>query len=215
MNGKMKWPRHDRHEETVEKEELTQLLAEYSALRAEILVTIQLRSHIQLSMLVALGTFLSLGIKESVGPTLMLCYPLLAFFLALEFARRDLRIAEIGDYIQYYIESRCPTIWWQRYFKQVQSTDYRFYWATMIGSMGTFVGSSIVALAITLLKSRNEFTWREWVLFGLGIVSCVLQVLVLRTRSCRHRPPGTAIEEPTPPFFSSLWSHLLRLCSRI
>ncbi len=73
------WPKHLKHEQPCKNDcERSEVLAEYAALRTEIVATLQLRSRIQMTAVVVLGVFLGLGFADTsdlVSPTILLCYP--------------------------------------------------------------------------------------------------------------------------------------------
>ncbi len=81
------------------------LLAEYAALRDEILKRLELQ-HQSLSLgLIALGALIPLGV-ESESPIVILLYPIIVLFLAASWSQSDLRTGQIGTYIRENIEPR-------------------------------------------------------------------------------------------------------------
>lgn len=187
------WPQHPKHGQVCAANgERDEVLAEYNALRNEIAMSIQLRSRIQLAAIVALGVFLGFGLEDVIAPTVVLCYPILTFFLSVEYAQRDLRVAEIGDYLCYYTASRCPNIWWERFFRQYYERAkeerwfYRWRW---LGTVGTFIGASIASVVIILGTKVTVIRWFDWVLVGVDCVCVLAMCCVLRARRDRLRSP--------------------------
>ena len=151
-----------------------------------------------MTAVVALGVFLGLGFADTsdlVSPKVLLCYPLLILFLAIEYARRDLRVAEIGDYIQYYIELRCPELWWETYFRTAWPVKGWFYRMKWIGAMGMFVGSGVLAVILFLIDQYNDLQYVDWVLLFLDAGALLLTWYILGVRRRRQRPP---LRKPSP-----------------
>ena len=70
------------------------LIAEYSALREEILKRTELQHQLILAALVAVGTFLSVGLETN-SVLIMLLYPILALFLATAWEQNNIRVQEL------------------------------------------------------------------------------------------------------------------------
>ena len=75
----------------------TFLLAEYDALRGEILKRSEIQHQLLSFSLAALGALMAVGLKDS--PSALLAYPILVLFLAVGWVYNDLQIAQIGLYI--------------------------------------------------------------------------------------------------------------------
>lgn len=80
------------------------LLAEYGALRDELLRRVEIRYQLVLAALVGAGTFLSLGVQfEAAGVVLL--FPVLVGLLAASWASNDVAIKRIAAYIGARIEA--------------------------------------------------------------------------------------------------------------
>lgn len=90
-------------------------LAEYSALRDEILKRIETQNQILNLTLIIVGTLVSVGYQLSNGPIILLVYPLIALVLSANWEQNNLRIRQIGVYIRERIESRTSSGGWEQY----------------------------------------------------------------------------------------------------
>ncbi len=91
----------------INPEERKEILAEYSALRDEIIKRIDIRHNIVIFTLIFAGTFLTLSTQIIEQSTLLLLfYPILATFLAALWAHSDIRVSQIGEYIRNNIEAK-------------------------------------------------------------------------------------------------------------
>jgi len=71
-------------------------IAEYSALRDEILKRIELQNQILNLTLILAGTVVSVGFQLNNGPIMLLIYPPIALVLSSGWEQNNLRIRQIG-----------------------------------------------------------------------------------------------------------------------
>src|SRR5215213_9015593 len=90
-------------------------LAEYSALRDEILKRIELQHQILNLALIIAGTVISVGFQFSNGPIILLIYPPIALVLSAGWEQNNLRIRQIGAYIRERTEPRSSSGGWEQY----------------------------------------------------------------------------------------------------
>jgi len=90
-------------------------LAEYSALRDEILKRIELQHQILNLTLVIAGTVVSVAFQLSKGPIILLIYPPIALVLSAGWEQNNLRIRQIGAYIRERTEPRFSRGGWEQY----------------------------------------------------------------------------------------------------
>ncbi len=96
-------------------------LAEYAALRDEILKRME-HQHLTLSLgVIAPGTLFAAGIQGKSG-LVILVYPVLALFLAISWASANRQIEQIGAYIKERIETRAEPSGqgWQHFWSSVR-----------------------------------------------------------------------------------------------
>ena|SRR2546421_12313620 len=92
------------------------LIAEYSALRDEILKRIELRFQIASLALIALATLIGVGFQNH-DAAIILLYPILALFLLSAHISNSFEVQKIEDYIRDHIELKAgiDNIGWQHY----------------------------------------------------------------------------------------------------
>jgi hypothetical protein len=152
------------------------LLAEYIALRAEILKRIELQHQLITLSLVATGTFLSVGLQGS--PTLILTYPILAMFIGAAWSQSALRISQMGTYIRRRIEEGFLSgeLGWEH---MRANTDAPFFGSLSIFmSRGIFVGTQILAVFAALLKTT--FSQADIILFPIDGIAIVITIFLIR-----------------------------------
>lgn len=158
-----------------------QLLAEYTALRAEIIHRMATRHQIvtfSVAVLAAILAFDEAPIKT------LFAYPVLGVFLALGWAHNDFRIAEIGEYIQSHIETVLPGLKWETYFSNIKSPGTKFWnvlRAMILSAGGIIVGTQLLALLIPFLKGTPPTVW----VIGLDVLAILLTLYILYSRK-RH-----------------------------
>ncbi|MCP4427620.1 MAG: hypothetical protein GY803_24315 [Chloroflexi bacterium] len=178
------------------KEALAFLMAEYSALRAELLKRIEIQHQLITFALIASGTFLTIGLKDQGSPTIILMYPILAMFLSAAWAQSDLRIWQIGTYIKRRIEEKIlgNHLGWEH----VHAIG-RVRWfgsLSRFASGGILVGSQILAIFGALLAFLKEgYLTESWnILFLIAILDglvIIFTFLLLR----RHKQNPDIIEQ--------------------
>jgi sucrose-6-phosphatase len=178
----------------VSKEATDFLLAEYAALRAEILNRTEIQHQLISLALIAAGTFLTVGLQGS--PTVTLAYPILAVFLAAAWAQNDTRVHQIGLYIKKRIEKRIleAGLGWEH---AVPSTRIgRLGSLTLLASRGVFVGTEIMAVSIRLLKLTFPFPTEDIVLIIIDGIAIMLTVFLLKRHTVRLARPTFQPTEP-------------------
>jgi hypothetical protein len=139
-------------------------LAEYAALRAEILKRTDIQHQLLSLSLIAFGTFVTVGLERS--STLLLVYPILAMFLAASWSHHDIRIAQLGDFIRRHHEAK---------FSGEQGGWEHFHTSSVAGrtvgsrvglaSRGILIGSQVLAVALGLLGT--SFQAPDLIVIGL------------------------------------------------
>jgi HAD superfamily hydrolase (TIGR01484 family) len=122
------------------------LLAEYSALRNEILKRTEIQHQLLAMALTAAGVFMALG-----GQGSALAYPILATFLAAAWAQNDMRSRRMGVYVREQIETRLryPESGWQHVLRSTSSSNIGLgAWLTTsptrLSAAGFFIASEIL-----------------------------------------------------------------------
>lgn len=163
------------------------LLAEYNALRGEILKRSEIQHQLISFALAALGALTAVGLKDSTSA--LLAYPILVLFLAVGWTYNDIQIAQIGLYIKHRIEGQLAasgqgwqhTILSQRSSREIGSL-------AKLATRGMFWSSEILAVGLYLLKSLPAQTIHlasptaENVLLIASIVATASTMWIMRNR---------------------------------
>lgn len=138
------------------------ILAEYSALRDEIVARINLRHQMLVIALTLLGLLMAFGIKDTnekeISMHLFLLYPILCMFLAMGWAHTDYRLGELGTYIRETIETKFLGIGWEHYIHARSQPFKRSFKVQEMAAIGIFVGVEVLSLLVALFLefSRNK-----------------------------------------------------------
>ncbi len=160
-----------------------ELLAEYSALRSEILQRIDMRQQILTFTLVIAGTVLSLGVQTNISPLVLLIYPVLALFLATAWMHSDVRIWEVAEYIEKQLEPRLGGIGWETYIhNKHQGQSFR---PMEVTAAGVFLTTEV--LAVILAIPRLSYSLEEVILLIIAAIAFVLTLIPLRRRTAAIR----------------------------
>jgi len=142
-----------------------QVIAEYTALRSEIEKRIVLRQQVLLAVLLLAGTFFVLGVQDSELGISVLCYPVIALFLAAAWRHESMRICHIRNYILTEIEMRYNFRGWETHRQTARNTMHqKGHWDQNEEFMGLgvsarciFVATQIFALVIGIVRSLSFF----------------------------------------------------------
>jgi hypothetical protein len=145
------------------------LLAEYNALRSEILKRIELRNSIMFGTLTFAGVLLSFGLTT---PTLALIYVIISMFLASAWVQSDVIISNIGHYIREKLESPQTGLRWETHRQKARTVQVSKTWfqpSAVSSSGGVFLVTQAVAILIAF-SNLESFSVLEWVLSAIAIV---------------------------------------------
>ena len=157
----------------------TELLAEYSALRSEILQRMDMRQQMLTFTLIIAGSILSLGVQTNISPLVLLLYPILALFLAMAWMHSDVRIWEVAEYMEKHIEPRLDGIGWETY---IHNKDRgRAFRPVEITAAGVFLITEV--LAVVLAIPRLSYSLEEVILLIIAGLAFILTLIPLRRRS--------------------------------
>lgn len=151
------------------------IVAEYTALREEILKIEEAQHQIISLAFIAPGTILAIGFQTR-NASIMLVYPILALFLSAVWLSNSHGMSKIGTYIKSSIESKVGVdyIGWE-HFNAGTIEPFR-----IIGFLG-FRGIFIVTELLTIVAgiSLTKFSMIEDVLLIAAIMSSVLGIIML------------------------------------
>jgi len=175
----------------IDPEERKEILAEYSALREEIIKRIDIRHNIVIFTLIFAGTFLTLSTQITRQSTLLLLfYPILATFLAALWTQSDIRVSQIGGYIRDNIETKLGGgIGFQKYL--VAEFNKRENWLLKYLAEFSVVGIFFITESLAILYAgygvRFAFSLPELVLFCIDLIGIIFSFSLIRKRRNRYR----------------------------
>ena len=153
----------------------SEILAEFSALRSEMLRRIEMRQQILTFTLTIAGTLLAFGLQKNV---ILLIYPILALFLANLWTQHDNRIGEIAVYIRNEIEPLLEGVNWETYISRMY-TGHKFRLVEFY-ALGLFWVVGI--LAVLLAWPGLTFTINEISLLFVDGIAIILTFISIRRR---------------------------------
>lgn len=181
------------------------LLAEFSALRAEIVKRTEIQHQLISLALIAAGTFLATEAEIAV-----VAYPILAFFLAAGWVQNDIQIARLGAYIGQRLEPRLLNGrgGWESVWASTPDEIEALGSLAHLASRGVFLGSQAAMLVASLLTYRldhdgallfrwNTLTSGPLTLEARGVLLLVLAdvVAMILTLYIMRRHRGTLKEK--------------------
>lgn len=165
------------------------LLAEYNALRNEILKRMEIENQLTTFTIIVFGTILGIGFQNKIA-SLILLYPTLALFLSIGHTHSDYHVHQIGMYIKDHVESVVGTanIGWEHFLIGNRYSRYRLQVGGIFITtelLAIAVGLSIVPINTTFLaplvgQSINNPSFTINLLLGIAIVSVLITVFMLR-----------------------------------
>jgi len=155
---------------TIEDKEFA--LAEYSALRDEILKRIELQNQILNLALIIAGTAISVRFQFSNGPIMLLIYPPIALVLSAGWEQNNLRIRQIGAYIRERTERLSSSGGWERYRidTPVKPTG------TARFARSAFIIMQLVTIGFSLLQLSS---WTVWPWTAIILIPVDLIVVIV------------------------------------
>jgi hypothetical protein len=176
-------------------------IAEFKALREEIVKRLELESQVIYLLLFSAGTILAIGVQGLTKPSTsnsdstslvsiaLFMFPLVAFFLAATWAQHDLRIGQIRSYIRTRVEP--DQSGWESYRKafNVSARVLNIRVGTL-GARGAFLAAQVASLALALSYYSISLDWNflgsanvlQEVLTIADVIAVVLTVFLVRRR---------------------------------
>lgn len=152
------------------------LLAEYAALRAELLKRIELQHQLISLTLIVFGTMLSFGLQTR-SSSIVLLYPVLALFLTASWAHNGRAIREMVIYIRDQLEAAVGgnNFGWEHRANPHRRRLGRLDFLSVRGIFaGTALLATLVALPLARVDAINIF------LFVIAIASMIGSIILLR-----------------------------------
>jgi len=171
-------------EQSSDRDYQTQILAEYNALRSEIIHRMGVRHQIVAFSVVVLSAVLAFDAQ----PNTLVAYPILGLFLALGWAHNDFRIGEIGEYVRTHIEEQLPGLKWEKHFYNIKKRKQPLRYvlrATILSAGGIIIGTQLLAIVVSFFRqhaSRPNLIW-----LPIDGIAIVLTGIVLHWRKRVYR----------------------------
>ena len=151
------------------------IVAEYESLRSEIITRIGTGQNLVSLTLVVTGAFLGAGLQPQVNTSVLLVYPILAFFLAAGWAHNFLRIRQLADYIRQ-IESKVSVIGWSLHILDLSERTVSRVLG-LLSASGVFVATQLIVILLAILQI--SFTTTEWILLAIDLLFVIGTILIL------------------------------------
>jgi len=164
------------------------LLAQYSSLRSEVHQRLDQRQQLLTYALIGAASFFSIGVQPQVASITVLCYPLLAFFLACAWGQHDARIGEITVFLRA-MEDRglfgALGPGWETYRRTTfKKRRFSLFDSISLSARGLFAGSDVLAL---VLGVSRFFMSPQMVGVFLFLLVVDLVVIVATLMALSHR----------------------------
>jgi hypothetical protein len=182
--------------------------SQYEALRSEINQRLDLRQQLLTYTLIVAGTLFGLGLQSWMSGFTILCYPILACFLAGSWAQHDIRIGQIAKFLRELEDRYLGGDGWESY-RRCQFGHKKHPLSSGLVELptrGLFLVSQVLAVVLGIARSLSIAADQigMWTLFTLLLVidATAIAMTVYTVRHRRERTPG----QPTSPFpFPSLF----------
>lgn len=161
-------------------EAISIVLAEYKALRDEILKRKETQHQFASFALIALSTVIAFGLQTK-NATLILLYPILAMFLAIAWANQDRSVMLIGAYIRSRIEPKVgkDNMGWEHFvYAYYSKAEKRVGSLNILAMRGIFLATELLAIFVGL--SIVAFNTIIVLIFAADIVSILMTIILLR-----------------------------------
>jgi hypothetical protein len=161
-------------------------LAQYSSLRDEIHQRVDQRQQLLTYAMIGAASFFSIGLQSWVSGVTVLCYPLLAFFLACAWGQHDNRIGEINQFLREledrYLEA-CNG--WESYRRKTFiKKRSSFFDSVSFSARGLFAGSELLALVIGLARYASD---PQMMVVFVGLIVMDVVAIAATMRVLAHR----------------------------
>jgi amino acid permease len=165
----------------MESEDTSAVIAEFQALRDEILKRAEFQYQVINLTLIVASAFLSIGAQTNVAASVLLVYPLIALFLSSAWANNGNHIKRIGRYILRCLEAKAIGLGWESYIKQ-QTGVQRPEFLETISTSGLFLVTEFLSVGLALTKL--SYTTIEVVLL-IGSICAIMLTLLVFWRASR------------------------------
>jgi hypothetical protein len=170
-------------------EDRAEILAEFEALRDEIIKRQESRHQLLTFTLILAATILSFGTEKDTSVLVLLIYPVLGFFLALYMKHIQSGAVDISQYIKDNIESRLLSLGWEKRIRDLQNNKKRHFISRTKGIpiFGIFVVTEIIAVILAIPKigyqpNSSPISIEEISLLSVDLIAIALTFYIFRHR---------------------------------
>ena len=166
------------------QEIIPEILAEYSALRTDMMQRMGVRNQMVSLALVVAGTLFTLGLQKDAPATILFIYPLLGCFITGIWAHNVVFTRRIAFYIRDNIESKLNGIKWESTAEKERYSLYSI--SGTISTSGVFLTTQVFAFILGLLKST--FTTVDLFMIitdGFALIVTLLMILSTMKRGSK------------------------------
>lgn len=173
------------------KDKTDMLLAQYTALRAEILARIDTRYRLVSYTIVLLGTMIALVIRsENPQPSVLFAYPVFAYLLFGLWIQNYRMMNRISAFMMKHVEPHFDGTWWESFNLEVGGEPSRVRRILASGHAGAlFVVAQVIAMTCGFsAKLSTVQDWKivlstlsplDWLWFSVGIFAILATVVNL------------------------------------
>jgi hypothetical protein len=155
---------------------LTFKLAQYSALREEILKRLEMQHQLIALALLATGTLIPIGLADN-GPVLVLLLsPILILLIAIAWAWNNVRIVQTGKFIKDKIEGKDD---WEHYWRDptLHNWPTRRVLTGAISALSIYLGAQLLIMVVAWFRSTP--TAGEIVILVVDGITVALTFLIV------------------------------------
>lgn len=160
------------------------IIAEYTALRDEILHLTDMQHQLTTITFLTFGTLMAAGIQFK-NTSIILIYPILALFVSASWFNYAYDIDVLGDYIESHIEITVGTknIGWENYTRR-RSIPHPLF--VLLGARGIFPVTQVITL-VTGVSLADFNPWLFLVALLSTIASIIFMLIIARAQRGRKR----------------------------
>jgi hypothetical protein len=156
------------------------ILTEYQTLRDDILKRIEFRYKLINLLLVVAGVFFSIGLELEHSSSVLLIYPILAFFLMAGWAHNGVIMVKISDYLRREIEVNTVGLKWHSHLTTSHPKFSSFSFLGTVSTSGLVLTTQLLALLLVYTLTGFKFAQVEIVLFLASLAAIGATLLLLR-----------------------------------
>lgn len=150
----MNSPEHTNDQADVSSTGQSVLLAEYAALRSEIMTRMGLQHQLISLAVIAPGTLAAVAI-QSKAAVLILIYPVFGLFLASAWAANDRAVRQGAEYIRVRIEGVLGFMAWESFRQHARKTKPVIS-LNFLAARGIFLGAEILTIVVGVLLASPQ-----------------------------------------------------------